>query len=532
MNNLLAIDPHFFGTPITWYAVCILIGVVLAVWLGIKEGKKIGIPSDVIYWGVLIILPCSIAGARLWYILFNLDESWSFSKIIGLEGGLAGLAIQGGVIAALISIFIYCKVKSTSHYVNGTVDKLYRILDLVAPGFLIGQICGRWGNFFNQELYGPKVENVELFKNLLPGFITDNMYISGAYRHPVFLYESALNFVGLIIMLLLRRKCKKLNSGDLICFYLSWYGVVRIITESMRLNSGVSEPLMAGPIPVSILLSIIFIVVGVTLFIVKRFVGPKNNYLAMLKEVKETKLDTILFDLDGTLLDTKPLIDRSFIHTFEHFRPDYQLTDEELDSFFGPTLHQTFSKYGKDEAEVNAMIAYYREFNIANHDSMVKAMVGAKDIVTLLHKKGYNIGVVSSKKTDLLCHGLELFGLLDKMDIVIGADEVKNHKPAPDGILLAVEQLKKKKEKANAEFEQELSNKNKFVAFFIRLFRNNKNIKNVAYVGDTLNDMAAAKAAGVQTIGCLYIKNPEIMLEANPDFVIEKLNDILKIVVE
>lgn len=533
MNNILSLSQYFFGTPITWYAVCILTGVVIAVWLGIKEGKKIGIPSDVIYWGVLIILPCAIAGARLWYILFNLDQSWSFEKIIGLKGGLSGLAIQGGVIVALITIFIYCWKKSMSHYVGGTIDKLYRILDLVAPGFLIGQICGRWGNFFNQELYGPIVLNVDLFKNLLPKFITDNMYIAGAYRHPVFLYESALNFVGLIIMLVLRRKCKKLESGDLICFYLSWYGVVRIFTESLRLNSGVGEPLMAGPVPVSVLLSIIFIAVGVTLFIVKKFVGPKNNYLNMLNEVKQTKLDTILFDLDGTLLDTKPLIDRSFIHTFEHFRPDYQLSDDELDSFFGPTLHQTFSKYGKDEEEVNAMIAYYREYNIANHDSMVKSMAGAKDIVKQLHKKGYNLGVVSSKKTDLLCHGLELFGLLDLMDVVIGADEVKNHKPAPDGILLAVEELKKKNEKENALFEEELKNKNKIVAIALKLLRKNKkHIKNVAYVGDTLNDMAAAKAAGVQTIGCLYIKNPEIMLDAKPDFVIEKLNDILKIVVE
>lgn len=533
MNNFFAIDPHFFNTPITWYAVCILTGVLIAVWLGIKEGKKIGIPSDFIYWGVLIILPSAIAGARLWYILFNLDDTWTFQKIIGLEGGLEGLAIQGGVIAALITIFIYCLKKNASHYVDGVVDKVYRTLDLVAPGFLIGQICGRWGNFFNQELYGPRVENVKTFKMLLPEFITENMYINGAYRHPVFLYESFLNFIGLVVMLILRRKCKHLKSGDLICLYLTWYGVVRIFTESLRLNSGVSEPLMVGPIPVSILLSVIFIVVGITLFIVKRFIGPKNNYQDILNEIESTKLDTILFDLDGTLLDTKPLIDRSFIHTFEHFRPDYQLSDEELDSFFGPTLHQTFSKYGKDEEEINQMIAYYREFNIANHDYMVKAMSGAKDIVDTLHKKGYNVGVVSSKKTDLLCHGLELFGLLDKMDIVIGADEVKNHKPAPDGILLAIEQIKEKNKKYNLIIENELNSKNRFVAFFMSFFKKKKKeVKNVAYVGDTLNDIAAGKAANIQTIGCLYIKNPEIMLEAAPDFVIEKLSDILKIVVE
>lgn len=100
------INPSFslFGLEITWYAIFILIGVIIAVWAGIREGKKLGIASDEVYWGVIIVLPCAIIGARLWYILFNLDQNWTFGKIIGLEGGLAGLAIQGGVIAALIEI--------------------------------------------------------------------------------------------------------------------------------------------------------------------------------------------------------------------------------------------------------------------------------------------------------------------------------------------------------------------------------------------------------------------------------------------
>lgn len=484
------INPSFslFGLEITWYAIFILIGVIIAVWAGIREGKKLGIASDEVYWGVIIVLPCAIIGARLWYILFNLDQNWTFGKIIGLEGGLAGLAIQGGVIAALIAIVIYCRVRKIS---------LYRILDIVAPGFLIGQICGRWGNFCNHELYGPIVKNPGFLKSI--PILGENMYINGAYRHPTFLYESVLNLVGLGIILVLRRKWKKLKSGDLMGVYLIWYGFVRIFTESLRMMGDPNDPLMIGSVPVSILMSVIFIVCGAGFLIIKRFVGPKDNYQDILAEIKENKLDTILFDLDGTLLDTKPLIDKSFIHTFEHFRPDYTLSDEELDAFFGPTLYQSFSRYSEDEEEIQEMIAYYREFNIANHDAMVKPMPGAKELIHTLHKKGYKLGVVSSKKTDLVCHGLELFNLLDKMDIVIGADEVKNHKPAPDGILLAKEKLSGNR---------------------------------VAYVGDTLNDIKAGKAAGVKTIGCLYIKHPEIMLEAEPDYVINKLSDILKICVE
>ncbi|MGM9969740.1 MAG: prolipoprotein diacylglyceryl transferase [Anaeroplasma sp.] len=480
------------GITITWYAIFIMIGVVIAVWCGIKEGKKLGIPSDTVYLGVVITLPIAIIGARLWYVLFNLNSFNNFFEVLGFVNGkfigLAGLAIQGGVIAALITVYIYCRKRKVS---------LYRVLDIVAPGFLIGQICGRWGNFCNHELYGPIVENYKFLASI--PILGDNMYIAGAYRHPVFLYESFLNLIGLTIILVLRRKYKKLQSGDLMGVYLAWYGLVRIFTESLRLNSGVSEPIMIGNVSVSILTSIIFIIMGVFFLVAKRFVGPKQYYQDVLAEIEANKFDTILFDLDGTLLNTKPLIDRSFIHTFEHFRPDYILTDEELDSFFGPTLYQTFSRYSNDEEEIQAMIQYYRDYNIPHHDEMVKPFPGAKDTLRLLHKKGYKLGVVSSKKTDLVRHGLEIFGLLEYMDIVVGADEVTNHKPAPDGINLAVEKLEG---------------------------------KNVAYVGDTLNDMQAAHAANVKAIGALYIKHPEIMLDANPDYVINKLSDLISICVE
>lgn len=508
------IDPtfEFLGLEITWYAVFILIGILVAVFTGIREGRKLGIPSDDIYWGVILIVPCAIVGARLWYILFNLDEHWSFAKIIGLEGGLAGLAIQGGLIVAIIVIYFYTKKKEMS---------LYRTFDIVAPGFFIGQIFGRWGNFFNHELYGPEVKNPDFLKNI--PILGENMYIDGAYRHPTFLYESFLNLLGLILLLVLRRKCKKLKCGDLIGIYLIWYGIVRIFTETLRSFSGANEILKLGPIPVSILISCIFIICGIAFLIVKRFFGPKENYCDVINHNAMIKPDTILFDLDGTILDTKSLIDRSFIHTFSHFRPDHILKDDELDSFFGPTLYQTFSRYSNDEKEIEAMIAYYREFNIANHDMMVKPIAGAKSLLSSLNAKGYNLGVVSSKKTDLVRHGLELFDLLKYMDVVIGCDEVSNHKPAPDGINLAIKLLNERVDNSPKDF------KTKVKQVFIKP---KKIVKNVLYVGDTANDIKAGKNANIKTVGCLYISNPDVMLEANPDYVINKLNDILKICME
>ncbi|MDE6585047.1 MAG: prolipoprotein diacylglyceryl transferase [Anaeroplasmataceae bacterium] len=484
------IKPTFslFGLEIHWYAICILVGVILAVLAGVREGKKIGIPSDYIYTGVLIILPCSILGARLWWDIFNADKIHEFVDVFALWDG--GLAIQGGILAALLTTFCYCKYRKFS---------FYRILDVVAPGFLIGQICGRWGNFCNHELYGPVIQNVDLFKSLLPDFITENMYINGAYHHPTFLYESLLNLVGLVIMLVARRKFKKLESGDFIGFYLVWYGFVRIFTELLRSQSGANEILMAGPIPMSILISVLFIVAGIALLIVKRFVGPRTNYQELMKEIKENRYDTILFDLDGTLLNTKDLIYRTFIHTFEHFRPEHVLTDEELDSFFGPSLRQTFSRYSEDEEEITAMIKYYREYNVSIHDEFVTAFPWAKNIVRSLARKGYKLGVVSSKKTDLVEHGLELFGMLDNMRVVIGEEDVQSPKPDPEGILKAMEILHSKK---------------------------------ALYVGDGVGDIEAGKNAGIDTIGVLYSDRKEAILAAEPTYTIKNLSDILKIIVE
>ncbi len=488
------INPSFslFGLEIRWYAVCILLGVLLAVIAGVREGKKIGIPSDYIYTGVVIVLPCAILGARLWWDIFNADKIHSFIDVFAIWDG--GLAIQGGVLAALLTIYIYCRVRKFS---------FYRILDVVAPGFLIGQICGRWGNFCNHELYGPVVKNVELFKSLLPSFITENMYITDrittAYRHPTFLYESLLNLVGLILMLVARRKVKKLESGDLIGAYFIWYGIVRIPVELLRSHSGANEILMAGPIPMSILISVIFIICGIAFLVMKRFIGPRTNYYELILQIKENKYDTILFDLDGTLLNTKDLIYRSFVHTFEHFRPDKILTDEELDSFFGPSLYQTFSKYSQNDEEIREMIDYYREYNVSMHDELVTAFPGAKSLIRTLARKGYKLGVVSSKKTDLVEHGLELFGMLDKIRIVIGEEDVKKNKPDPEGILRAMDVLQSKK---------------------------------ALYVGDGVGDIEAGKNAKIDTIGVLYSDRKDKILAAEPTYTIHSLNEILTILVE
>ncbi len=474
------------------YAICILIGILLAVYMGIKEGKKLGIYSDDIYWGVIIIVPISIIGARLWYVLFNLDQEWSFADIIGLNGGLAGLAIQGGVIAAIISVVIFAKIKKIS---------LYRIFDILAPGFLIGQICGRWGNFFNKELYGPIVQNVDAFKMILPRFITDNMYIAGAYRHPTFLYESSLNLIGLIVILLLRKFYKKYRSGDSLGIYLIWYGVVRIFTESLRANSGANEVLMLGPIKVSILISVLFIISGALFLVLKRRFGPNIYYQDIILEVSKAKIDTILFDLDGTLLDTQPLITNSFRYTFAHFYPDMYLTEDDFNRFNGPTLKETFSNYTNDENKIKEMIKYYQEFNLSNHNKeLVKPFSGCKDVLKHLSKAGYKLGVVSSKARNAVMKGLDLYDLTPYFDVIICGDEVSKNKPDPEGILKAIDILKPE--------------------------------ANVLYIGDNKSDILAGQNANVKTCSVMYSPKFTECEELNPTYCIRDLSGLYKILDE
>ena len=129
---------------------------------------------------------------------------------------------------------------------------------------MLGQAIGRWGNFFNQEAYGNITSLKHLIDMHIPKFIRDNMYIDGLYREPMFLYESIGCLLGFIILSILRRK-KVLKENSSAAFYLVWYGILRFIIESRR-----SDSLMLGTLKVAQLISIIFILIGIIIFINNR----------------------------------------------------------------------------------------------------------------------------------------------------------------------------------------------------------------------------------------------------------------------
>ncbi len=286
--NPVFIDFSFF----VWYkySFMIMCGMTIAIILGIKEGKKLGISVDDILDGVLIIVPLSIVGARLWYVIFEWDlYQGDLFEMINIRDG--GMAIHGAFFTAIISAYIYTKKKGIN---------FMSTFDLMAPGFIIAQSFGRWGNFFNQEAHGGVIGGVTGgYANLsldeqraflsetlhLPDYITNQMYLNGPdglnYYHPTFLYESLWNLVGFSIMLILRRT-KFIRRGDLLVFYLIWYSTGRFFIEGMRTDS-----LYIGNtgLRTAQVISLLMILAGIALAYYNRAIKPQKYYYEVLEEI-------------------------------------------------------------------------------------------------------------------------------------------------------------------------------------------------------------------------------------------------------
>lgn len=238
---------------IYWYSVMILLGLFIGGSLIIKESKKFKIPEDYIINLILYTIVFGIIGARLYYVLFE----WSYYSnnlldIIKVWEG--GLAIHGGIIFGLIVIIIY-----TRKYKVNTL----RMLDIIVVGLIIGQSIGRWGNFFNGEAHGPMTTLSFLESLHLPNFIIEGMKINGIYYQPTFLYESIWCFIGFIILLIFRRR-KYCKIGQTTALYAIWYGIGRFFIEGLRTDS-----LMFFNLRIAQIVSILLIVIGIILFIIK-----------------------------------------------------------------------------------------------------------------------------------------------------------------------------------------------------------------------------------------------------------------------
>lgn len=237
---------EIFGMSIRWYGIIIGMGMLLGAMIAMKEAKRLGYEEETLLDILIVALPCAIIGARAYYVLFNLDLYDSFWEMINIRSG--GLAIHGGVLAAIFSFWIISRIKKLDFWVW---------LDIAAPSIILGQAIGRWGNFINQEAHGGETD--------LPwGIMVDGIKV-----HPTFLYESLGN---LIIFFFLRsfRKKKKFE-GHVFAYYMISYSIIRFFIEGLRTDS-----LYFGTFRVAQLISLLFVGLGMLLIVIKKKMIKKD----------------------------------------------------------------------------------------------------------------------------------------------------------------------------------------------------------------------------------------------------------------
>lgn len=247
---------EIFGKPIYWYGIIISLGVLIGIYLAMREAKRLELDPEIIIDFCLLAIPLAIIGARIYYVVFQWD-AYKDNPIDVIKIWEGGLAIFGAVIGGVIAALIFTRWRKLDFWL---------LTDIVAPSLILGQALGRWGNFFNQEAYGYAITNPAWQWFPAAVFIEKNQQ----WHMATFFYESLWNFIVFLFLIFYRKRKKR--KGEVFLLYLILYSCGRIVIEGLRTDS-----LYWGPFRVSQLLSGILIVLGTAMFFVRRKKEALNN---------------------------------------------------------------------------------------------------------------------------------------------------------------------------------------------------------------------------------------------------------------
>ena len=500
LNSFLDFESRNFleigNFQIKWYAICILVGIIIAAILGVKEAKRFGISKNIIIDGVLICVPLSIIGARLYYVFTSWDNfydpssGWNtFLSVLGFENGvfkLEGLAINGAIFVAVAFVIVYCKVRKIN---------VFHVFDLLAPGLLIGQICGRWGNFFNQEAHGPAVtaENGWI-TNLVPDFIMNRMefydYSLGysAVWHPTFFYEAMWNLVAFITILVSRRFNKKQRVGDTVAFYLAWYGIGRaLIIEPLRMDPLLFVPAIGPDLwynRVNIIVNLCLALIGIVWLILKHTVFKEPYYIETQKQIKENKIDGVIFRLDETMISSTRLLENTYYYTAKE-KLGIELSDDELEKLISVDPKEYF----KDEEALKYFYKYFEE-----HYSQTQEVLDVKELLKTLIKHDYHVAVVTKYSREYAFNVLEMLKISTYISVVIDKEYEAN--------------------------DMEMA------------FKAVSKAKNILVVSALAKDIEYANSKNAESCFIYFGKEIDEAMEQNPKYVITKEDQFSQIIIE
>lgn len=264
-----------FGFDIAYYGITIAIAMIVGISIALHEAKRTGQNQDTYLDLLMLTMLTSVLGARIYYVIFSWDNyKDNLGEILNIRNG--GLAIYGGIIAGVITVFIYSKIKKM---------KFLQIADTVCMGLAAGQIIGRWGNFFNREAFGEYTNNL-LAMQLPVSAVRENEITSSMWNHvvtisgveyiqvhPTFLYEGLWNLMVLLFLFWFRKRKK--FEGELFFCYLAGYGSGRFWIESLRTD----QLLLPGiHVPVSQMFSAVLVIVSLSVIICKRRKNRECRY--------------------------------------------------------------------------------------------------------------------------------------------------------------------------------------------------------------------------------------------------------------